>query len=95
MDKITDDQIELMNIYVGKQEEFTIEILRRYLELKAKYDILDRDYKKNVEIINQLFASSAETIEEEKRKNETLRSDFEVAQKNYLLTQAELHKENM
>ena len=47
MTQTTDEQIDLMNAYVGKQEEFTIEMVRRYLELKAKYDILERASKGN------------------------------------------------
>ena len=95
MNAATDDQIDLMNAYVGKQEEFTVEIIRRYLELKAKYEILERGSKNNVELITELSKSSAESLDAEKRAHETLKNDFEVLQNNYLLTQKELHRVNI
>ena len=92
MNAATDDQIDLMNAYVGKQEEFTVEIIRRYLELKAKYEVLERGSKNNVQLITELSKSLADSLDAEKKTYETLKNDFEVLQNNYLLTQKELYR---
>lgn len=90
-----EDQIDLMNSYVRKQEEFTVEMIRRYLDLQSKYELLEKGAKRNVDVINDISESSVQNLKEVTDKYEVLKKDFDTLQNNYLLTQKELHRINI
>jgi uncharacterized coiled-coil DUF342 family protein len=41
MSENIDEQIMLMNTYVKKQEEFSLDIIRKYIELSARFEIIE------------------------------------------------------
>jgi len=79
MNDISDKQIELMNVYVRKQEEFTVEILRKFLECKASYEILEIGAKNNVAAINEMSSSLIDI----NQKYDLLKTEHENLQKRY------------
>jgi len=103
MTELNESQIDLMNAYVRKQEEFTIELMRRFLETQSKLDLSDITAKTNAGMITDLMQNSAKTVEELERKHanekhsaksriEVLERDYKVLENNYDLTKRELNK---
>lgn len=100
-----DDQIVLMNTYVRKQEEFTVELLRRLLETNAKYDILEKSSKNTADLFATVSdVAGKSTIEIEKLKDlniklqtdsdkyQILLKDFDTLTYNYHLAMDEVNR---
>ena len=101
MTDLNESQIDMMNTYVRKQEEFTIDMMRRLLETQAKLELSDGNAKNNAGMVTELVQNSAKTIQDLEKKHadelhsktlrvEVLERDYKVLQTNYELTRKEL-----